>query len=210
MPHVRRPRPALASPLVLDRRMEGAGSCSRLEVSGQQAGPEARHSPRPQAIHADRRVPTAPRRRRHPVGVPDPGTIGSPRVSRLALGELRLAAADKPTVCIYLFGMIADVSQAIAPQRTQHRTPPSSFAPGGGCGACRDVRSRAASCAGGYGAVRELRRTRSGSLSIHVASPFEPGRARTSSPDRAELIARFLPVVNTAGPWTASVRASSW
>ena len=34
-------------------------------------------------------------------------------LAELAIGELRLAAADKPTVCIYLFEMIDDVSEAL-------------------------------------------------------------------------------------------------
>ena len=34
-------------------------------------------------------------------------------LAELAIGELRIAAADKPTVCVYLFEMIADVRAAI-------------------------------------------------------------------------------------------------
>ncbi|MGQ0849582.1 MAG: hypothetical protein ACT4OP_10775 [Actinomycetota bacterium] len=34
-------------------------------------------------------------------------------LAELAIGELRLAAAGKPTVCVYLFEMIAAVTEAV-------------------------------------------------------------------------------------------------
>lgn len=44
-----------------------------------------------------------------------PQALTDRELARLAIGELRLAAADKPTVCIYLIEMIADVVEAIGP-----------------------------------------------------------------------------------------------
>ena len=43
-----------------------------------------------------------------------PQAFTDAELAELAIGELRLAAADKPTVCIYLFEMIADVGEALA------------------------------------------------------------------------------------------------
>ena len=43
-----------------------------------------------------------------------PRAFDDRELAELALGELRMAAADKPTVCIYLFEMIADVGEALA------------------------------------------------------------------------------------------------
>jgi uncharacterized membrane protein len=43
-----------------------------------------------------------------------PHALTDRELAELAIGELRLAAADKPTVCTYLFEMIADVSEAVA------------------------------------------------------------------------------------------------
>ena len=42
-----------------------------------------------------------------------PQAFTDAELAELAIGELRLAAADKPTVCIYLFEMIADVREAL-------------------------------------------------------------------------------------------------
>ncbi|MGI9029658.1 MAG: DUF2254 domain-containing protein [Ilumatobacteraceae bacterium] len=42
-----------------------------------------------------------------------PQALTDRTLAELAFGELRMAAADKPAVCIYLFEMIADVSEAI-------------------------------------------------------------------------------------------------
>ncbi len=42
-----------------------------------------------------------------------PQAFTDAELAELAIGELRLAAADKPTVCIYLFEMIADVGEAL-------------------------------------------------------------------------------------------------
>ena len=41
-----------------------------------------------------------------------PQAFTDTELAMLAFGELRLAAADKPTVCVYIFEMIADVSEA--------------------------------------------------------------------------------------------------
>ncbi len=41
-----------------------------------------------------------------------PEAFTDEQLAELAIGELRLAAADYPTVCVYLFEMIADVAEA--------------------------------------------------------------------------------------------------
>ena len=41
-----------------------------------------------------------------------PEAFTDKQLAELAIGELRLAAADDPTVCIYIFEMIADVAEA--------------------------------------------------------------------------------------------------
>jgi uncharacterized membrane protein len=44
-----------------------------------------------------------------------PHALTDHELAELAIGELRLAAADKPAVCLYLLEMIADVIEAIGP-----------------------------------------------------------------------------------------------
>ena len=51
-----------------------------------------------------------------------PHALTDQELAELAIGELRLAAADKPTVCIYLFEMIADVSEAVGPATAETGT----------------------------------------------------------------------------------------
>lgn len=48
-----------------------------------------------------------------------PHAFTDEELAQLAIAELRLAAADKPTVCEYLFAMIADVAEATGSERAQ-------------------------------------------------------------------------------------------